>query len=261
MTQDNEDFADLLAMTEIHLLQEYSRKDWLLTDRETYEYFKEFSSKNRPAPSAQKAPKAPPPPVIPKSPAIQKPPPPPRKPIPPKKPTPEAPKPEQKKEPLTSSTPIELHPPSSPKAAEFADIHKILTTKVPSQKIIDSIPDDTHAKSVLNQWQKKDQNLEVIILCSDKETSHLTFLANLAKAIEVHFCSASVISTKDQKLEQLLNTPELKLVICTEKNVTSLGDSKAPILRLQDLEEYLKDPQLKAGLWKELCEVKLASSC
>lgn len=137
MTQDNEDFADLLAMTEIHIFQEYSPKDWLLTDRGTYEYFKEFASKNRPAPSVKSAPKAPPPLVAPKPAVVQRPPPPPCKPIPPKKVIPEAAKPEQKNEPLESSTPIELHPPSSPKAAEFADIHKILTTKVPSQKIVD----------------------------------------------------------------------------------------------------------------------------
>lgn len=286
MIHDDEDYADLVAMTQLHLLQEYSRRDWLMTDSTTYEYFKNYAStrsshkisrevrQDVPSDSPSNARKhcevdkaktyggegsakdCSPPPKDPEkcslpleSPRPAKQPTPSIPPEPTKNPAPSSPsnKSTPEPQPTTASekpfTSIELHPLSSPPTTDFSSIRKTLMEKFPAQRILDEIPDDVEAKKISQQWKKQSTTPAVAILSSDEHPKHRVFLNNLAKAIEVCYCPASVISAED-----LQTSKGLHLLITSKK----IENMEIETLQIASIEEYLRDPLLKAELWEEI---------
>ncbi|MFQ5728817.1 MAG: hypothetical protein ACE5GN_00460 [Waddliaceae bacterium] len=240
MTQNHEDLKDLAALTELHLLQEYSRHDRIMTSRESYEYFKQYALRKRASPQ-------PPPQPIALKPPQKKPSPP--KPLPQKETTK---KPEPSKEPSKPSLSFELTPPGSPPTTDFSDIRQVLSKKFPSQKILDDLPDDTAAKQIRRQWADNKKNPEIILLYSNEPAQQRSFLSNLAKAIDVCVGSSSVVSANDPNLENLLKSPKLRLILCSGAHLNAIDSGKTATLALSDLNDYLKNPQLKAELWKKL---------
>lgn len=210
----------IIALTKLHISQEYDAKNWVTTDSETYEYYKTFASKKRTTPIIK--PPVSPIPVAPR-------------------PKPIAPKPSPQKKLPPKSTPIERETlPSAPKT-EFADFKKIISMHFPNEKILNFVPDDTLAKEIASKWKKQAIPPEVVILNTTTSPQEKLFLENVARAIEIHFFPAAVLSPEEFKPNDAL-----KLVIGNETQPSF------PSLKIEPVANYLKNPQQKAKLWQDL---------
>jgi len=135
------------------------------------------------------------------------------------------------------------------------------------------IPSDQLALKVSTGWSSKDQILSVAILSFSEQDESLTFLKNIARAINLCLAPACIVSglqfEKEEKWKDLLATPDLRLVIACDyelylqknlmqhykpsqvNNIHYLNET--PLLLLSDLSLYLKRPELKAFLWNAIC--------
>jgi len=214
----------IIALTKLHISQEYDPKSWIATDTETYEYYKDFASKGKRAPVSK--PQIAQTQTTPRPVAV--------------KPKP-APQKKQPSEPKSKSIPIERETlPSAPKT-EFADLKKIISEHFPNQKILDFVPDDTRAKEIAAKWKKQAIAPEVIILHSTATSQERLFLENVARAIEIRFCPAVVMTP-----EEFSPNEKVKLVI------GSKTEHAGATLEIGPVDSYLKNPQQKAKLWQDL---------
>lgn len=285
MSTHAQKYRQLLSLTQSYLLDEFTSKDWILTDEESYNFFKKFHhsaehkkpvpsvppSTVRPAAAIQQNPKiqqAPPPPPIRQEKVTQ----------PPSAPVAHSP----------AQTPSKENPPPSkanPKPSALAlepldaapkfDYEKICTSfreLFPNLPVIEQIPDDTEAKKIGNRWKKETFEPEIVILSFNEPVQSKAFLKNMAQAIHLHLGPTAIypahaIEQKD-KWEQLLAMKKLKLVITTDfgmyslpklmrfykessnKSFKYLGD--IPVLLITDPVVYFKQPNLKHSLWRAL---------
>lgn len=221
MHQDENAFADLAALTQLYLLQNHSLEERLVVNQATYEWFLAYAKKNQWPPARKR--EASPDPVS-ESPAslsqTQKE----HATIP--APPPAAPRPEDT---------VALHPPSSPPPVDqFSDFRRIFSEKFPSQQVLESPPSEG--------------KVEVGILSAQPSQQERLFLNHLATAITVCYCPASVISKDKASLPC-----ELRLVIGSESSIDDrIAGKNIPFVRMLHPSQYLKNPLLKAELWKAI---------
>lgn len=168
-------------------------------------------------------------------------------------------------EPITSVTPI-----------DFSDIRQVITERFPSQKIIDQIPNDEDVRKKEGTWQKGMAVPEVLILSFTEIPKEITFLQNIAKAIQDRLSATAQIMAA-AKLEQeecwsaILSSKTLRLIIACDHGLPSIPGlmqyyreaprhakyyaGKVPLCLMSDISLYLNEPQLKPALWKTIQEM------
>ena len=224
---------NLIALTKLHISQNYEEKAWVLTDPDTYTYYRAFAQKGlkaQPQQSALKTQAAHP-----------------RKTPPAPRPAPQRPSVKKTPPPPTSSERPKSIERVSPKPADdvdFSDLIKILHTHFPGQKILDSQPDDTRAQEIAQKWKHPAIPPEVWILDSSRAPAEKLFLENIARAIETYFYPAAVLSLSEVNKEiiprLILGTKEL------------LNNVQSPSIQMESIPFYLESPHEKGRLWKHL---------
>ena len=189
------------------------------------------------------------------------------KPLAVKKPAPR-PKPEPVPEPK-----IELQPIKKQDAIPNDAKSLIASLGVP---VLDHPPSDSRAKRIKNSWKQRQVAIAILVDKMDGPIKNL--LLNIARAIDTLIAPCKVIATTRHEQENtwdiFLSAQELKHIIAPDTILTGnllkhlhevpgqnkrlLGDK--PLLLLPDLTLYLKDPLLKASLWKTLCVLLPKSS-
>lgn len=155
-------------------------------------------------------------------------------------------------------------------STEWAQIFKNLFPNVP---IYENPPADLVAKKFQNQWKQAQEILPVAILAFHKDKVHEGFLKSIAQAITLRLAPARVIFAdewkKSNSWSHLIEAPHLRLVIANDYEIYMQPElmqyykenanegkhflGKTPLLLLSDLSLYLKEPSLKALLWRAIC--------
>lgn len=245
-------YRDLLALTQLYILQEYALTDRVFEDQETFDYFRKQAQQQKnavPTPPQQALPTAASPPTPQRTitapnkshpasmtaataPLPTKIPPlapvkleakPSTAPVPAKTlETPPAssistlpePKKTAEKTPTTKTT-FAIAPPSPVKEIELNDLRKIISEKLPQFQLLNHIPDDSAARRLATPGEKNSP--QVAILTFNEIPAHQTFLLNIAKTLEIYGVTAQLYSAA--KIEQekgwdaFLKSEQLRLVI------------------------------------------------
>ena len=165
--------------------------------------------------------------------------------------------------------------PLAPTAFEISCFRKFFQEHFPHHTLTTEIPNDQLALKISKAWANKHHVLPVVILSFNEQNQSLNFLKNIVNAISLCLKPACIVSgiqiEKNQQWEQLLSTPDLRLIIACdyelylqknlikhykqspEKNLHYLND--VPLLLLSDLNLYLKRPELKSFLWNAICNI------
>lgn len=256
-------YLDLLSLTQVYLLQEYTLNERIIADRDTHAFFRAEAARSLPKQRPQQVgsippdlpstlpPKAPPP-----VPARTQPPRPPAKSpaaVPPPLPlpySPDAPSSHSAK----SSELKTLFAPEDPQPAPpifLDDVRKIMREHLPHIPIIDSIPDDAEAVRLGNLWMETKEMPPLVILSFDEIPKHRAFLANIVKALEIYGIPAEVYAGRDKGWM----SQEIRLLIASSANFSfhkEVKENNIPILLLSNLEVYFKEPKQKQSLWENL---------
>lgn len=258
MTLSQENYVELINLTRLYLTQEYDWKEWIGEgDPETITYFK----KSIPIQQVKTTP-APIPPTEKPKPVVSTPPlkPTPQQPIQPKV---EKPAPKREEE-IKKDFVLEKLP--QKEASDFNEMRKILG----HLQVIEQIPDDSIAK----QAKRAIPLSEVVILIHTSQPAEEEFLQKVAQAIQSRLnrtCTLLPVQQleQDQAWERLLTGKQTKWILgcglllnqfptmnkhfreAPKEGRCYLGS--IPFLMLADLGLYLKEPALKASLWKALC--------
>ena len=226
----------LAAEIQLHLLEEYSTDQWLMTDSATYSFFKERALKGKPMPMPSTATPTQPPKETPKEPAkiastpIRAPTPS-ASPVPPTPPVPVPSSPPPSKA-FQLTAPAPAFTPSDPGAL------KTLLAQVAPKLTIRDTPATKEELTILPQ---------VLILCpSTTPQNHRVVLENLCKAITRTWVPCEVVDPTMPRTQELLST---SLSWYSSEGDASLN---APFLSIPSIEALLQNPQEKIALWKEL---------
>lgn len=248
MTPIKKCYAELLALTQVFLLREYSPKEVKTVDPAVFGFLQrkmktsslnQTRSPSKPIPSilpASTVPRAttnppstePRPPETPPEP-IPSPKPEPRPPNPLPPPTQPEPSPTEPQPPIIQdkvnktnfhSKELNLETLAVPQAREQREFWKIFPTLFPELRLCESIPSDSVAQKLKNAWLNDQVIPPVIILSFHQEEKQLNFLKNLAQAISLRLAPARVLSAskgeKENGWENILNSPHLRLVIASD---------------------------------------------
>jgi hypothetical protein len=299
-------YSELLALTQLHLSQENDLKNKLVTDQDTYTFFKNLATSRKntvlelPEIPNSKAPLAKPTnKIVPQEqtkPQQKDPEPKAQTPL---SRSPETPQPapkipndpvKKKLEPLQTTEnntrkssnfrTFVLEPPAPLPPSDWQTFKNLMKKIDEGQMICNSIPSDHRAQKIKNAWQAEQTIPSVLILSFNESENHLTFLNGIAKAVDLHLGSASVVSgpkwERENKWDKLFESKELRLVIASDYGLYLLPNlmkhykevsktakhflNDIPLLLLSDISLYLKEPQLKPLLWRAVCtEFHLAS--
>jgi hypothetical protein len=229
-------FSELVALTQIYLLQEHGAKDWIYSDPATYRFFKTLSDKNRaaaqkpvPAPVAVQAP------VVVQSPvaAVQAPVQVQKEPIP---------KEVIKNEPQ-QKTLFSLEPLGAPKAVNLGDIRTAVTERLEQVKITEP------------------GKPSVVIVVITETGEELLFIHNVAGAINRLIMPAEIVTLskvkQDVEWHELLKRPGLRWILAFGETASRLPGIQKQMGAISVLLQpaattILRDPQMKADLWKML---------
>lgn len=272
MSSALECYTELLALTQMYLLQEYSPTERIFSDPEIFEYFKATAQRQATPVSPEALPtekgtlhlqsRQPTSPAQPPAtPTIPE-----QKPhlAPVEKRTPKIPDVTHQKdvsqEKVTSqhilTFALETLPPLKP--WDLTEIRKLTTERLPHISIVDAIP------------SFEDSNIpEVIIFAFDTIPEHLTLLNNIANALNVRGVATQVIDAQKSDWNGILHSPKVRLVLAEEKGILANENlrksyrknneganiSEHPLLLLSDVASYLREPALKVTLWKALKEI------
>lgn len=232
-----EEISELISLTKLHLSQEYSPEQWLVTDPKTFESYKNFSLKSKEQKTLQPLPKmtSPPPPKAPLA-AIQTPKP--KTPI-------ETPTKAEKLTPEKSQVLLE-HPASTPPTDTFNDLQKMMNKLFPQQKLSCEPLDEEQFKS------KKAP--KALILFNDETGKELGLLNNLTKAIKLSLCHADMVSLANKKWEAHVNHSCLKWIIGSEQALKTFSEKypSIPAILLPDIKSFFENPGNKALLWEKI---------
>lgn len=246
--------AELAALIQLYLKQEYTPQEWIFSEQESHSFFRKHAqSKKKPEEAVRKElprqsiPQNSPPPPVPKEILKQE--------LKPQQltvfinpePSP-APKPVQKetvataeKKTIVEKKKFHLEPFPKPAAIDLQDIRSVLVEKFPKITLLDSIPDNKVAIT------------PVVILYKQATPAELSFLKNLMQAISISLAKTSLFESfiiqQESLWKQVLESTELKLII-TQDPITL--PSPVPVVTLSTLSDYFKDPQKKQALWKEI---------
>lgn len=167
---------------------------------------------------------------------------------------------------------VVLEPSIKPIADDMEEMRKIMAKAAPQIKLQNTIPDDADAKKIANMWQEHLKSLEVAIFAFGETGKNLEFLHNVAKAIDALIAPAKVINAarfeKEKKWVLFFEAHPLKLILAPDvkqwkstdlvafyKENPSTSKSllgQSPLLFLQPIETYLKNPKEKRMLWKAI---------
>lgn len=168
---------------------------------------------------------------------------------------------------------FKLEPLLTPPVFDKRDSWQSMQTLFPQLELREKIPNDTLAQKMKKSWEKEQSIPPVILLSFHDAEPHLTFLKNLAQAISLRLAPARVLSAlkieKEQQWNTVLASSDLRLVISSDyglylqphlmrhyREIPQQGKhflNQVPLLLLSDLALYLKQPQLKALLWRAIC--------
>lgn len=291
MTPEQQEYRDLLSLTQSYILAEYKGKHRVITDPNTYAFFKQYQPKQqqKPQPPIQQQqirPQNVPPPIqikpqpppTPPQPKQQVEAPPQQKPSTPVQNTTQpsaAPKQVEPKVQENSSTrfKLKLEPVDEVNEVDLASVKREIEKLFPHIQILTDTPDDAQAKKVGQQWKQSTTVPEVVILAFYETPDQQVFLQNVAAAISQRLASCVIYSApaieKKKAWNRLLEMKNLRLIITTDYGMYSLqglmqyyreSPEKAqrylggiPLLLLTDIALYLKQPSLKPALWQALC--------
>lgn len=156
---------------------------------------------------------------------------------------------------------------------EFKEFWKTCQTLFPEWKLSEKIPCDAIAKKNKQAWLKNQEISPVILLSFHENEQQFSFLKNIAQAISLRLAPTRVMQAdkleKENGWEQVLNSPHLRLIIASdyglylqpklmqfyreEPDQNKHFLNQIPLLLLSDLSLYLKEPQLKSLLWRAIC--------
>lgn len=183
------------------------------------------------------------------------------------------PPPPQKPVEIEPKKPLPKIEPAPIKRAANAPLNQMIALiKSLNIEVLDKIPSDRIAKRINSAWKEQIDAKPIVILAHDASKPHLTFLQNLAKAIDRLILPCTLILTKrfekENALEDFLDAKELKAIIAPDVAITGSllsylkefpGTKKRqlkekPLFLLPDLNLYLNEYKLKQSLWKALCQ-------
>ncbi len=254
MNSLQEHYFKLVSLTQLFLLREFSLREKLTTNHETYLFLQKSVKSSHPSQELAPLEKKSLPPLLLASPKTAKKalipssssPLPPQK--PPPQPTPLPPQPAPP-EPYPEPTIPEPHPPTiidrshqkSRYSALFSleplpaltpvdcqEFKHILKEQYPHYIFIDHIPSDTLAKKIKNTWQTEQTTPSVMILSFNDQDKSLVFLQSIAQAITRYFAPARIFSSakieQEKRWDLLLANPELRLIIASDYGLYSLPE-------------------------------------
>jgi hypothetical protein len=294
MTSLKDPYVELLALTQLYLLQEYKLHEKICAEPSTYALFKQYAlQKKESSPQPPPSLSLPRPPQLQKSQLSSRPLDPVNSPldlakpvkatatIMPKTVSPEekSPPPQADKEPpnrspksQVASFTLEPLPPAMP--MPLNDVRSLIAEHYPAIPLAQQPPEDTLAKKIGKSWEYTASIPQAVILSFHEISKQQTFLNNICKALEIMGTPAKVFSAN--KIEQakgwdnLLQSKELRFIIASDYGINALSDlmkhyreapkqsrhylGKIPLFLLSDVSFYLKEPTLKLPLWKALKE-------
>lgn len=258
----NSDLRELLALTKLHLKQEYEHDANIPTDPETHAFFKNYAKVQKKqisydAPVAKEIKQtvnlAPPAYEMPianpqkKEPIVEK-----------KRPPP----------PTVDSLKIQTEKIAPNHHQDLSDIQKIMNEQFSHVTIHNAPPEDSQAKSFANKWKSQPEYPDVLIINFKETSEELTFLANMAKGIQQKLAPADLMPVDkwDAESEKIFESGRVKLILTSESVIKLLqnmirieGEERylrdIPLLTLNELSSYSRDPQLKMALWKNIQRV------
>ncbi len=157
--------------------------------------------------------------------------------------------------------------------SNLSGIKEDFTLLFPNIPIIKEIPSDRMAIKILNKWKYKNQAAEITILAyMEKDKKTLNFLESFAKALDIYFYPARVVQAQvleeEDQWEFFLSSQRLKIIIASDYSIFALkklmrfykelpNSSKhfllnVPLFILPEVSLYIKNPLLKASLWKAI---------
>ncbi len=235
-------FAELLNLTQLYLLREYSLKEAKMVDPVTFGFFQNkmkssfvlpSTKKVRPPPLASMAPVQMPknslsattvPPSPDPRPPETRPEPPPSEPLPPpNQPEPliPDPKPPAIQDHSSKGKGFILEPMTSASSTkDYREFWKLCSTLFLDWILCETIPSDALAQKHKNAWLNHQTITPVIILAFHEEEKQLAFLKNIAQAISLCLAPTRVLSAqkleKENCWENVLNSPHLRLIIACD---------------------------------------------
>lgn len=258
----------LLSLTELYLSQQYAMTDWVLTDQETYSFFKTFALRlhSQKVPNVKaKVLKEEDPPKIPQ--AISE-----------IRENPSTPLPtsyrDSSKDGQDSKSDCSSLPSTREKsgltveknrneskgeqsakasASQSVDIrYQDLLIIHPHIPWVEFPPDDSRAKDVSQQW-KKEQSCVEALLFSDGHREQHAFLIKIASAIKKYGKGAIVC-----EISEALPSHQPKIVIASRLLFSKYPELKAryqtscSLVEIANMTDMMKSPELKRQLWDQI---------
>jgi hypothetical protein len=114
------------------------------------------------------------------------------------------------------------------KPREFTSEWASIFAKIaPELAILKDVPSDALAKKINTRWKTKNQTAPITLLYLQEIPEQKTLLEGIAKALDVYFGPAKLISAeaieREKQWESLLGMEELKLIICCDFTLWQLG--------------------------------------
>lgn len=246
----SQEYKELVLLSKQYLLQTYQNEEleqknpqWIVSELETYNYFKTYALRNKNQPGPKNLEKkeeiylkpnnlSAPKPILELKQEI------------PKEHKPEIQdmvlKPVNAEETPIDATKteieknrqFELEPIKAAVPHDLTDIRKIIHDIYPRQIILDEI-------SITCP--------QIIIISDHTENRIQAFLNNFSKAIDLELGPSKILSSK--KFQSTANFPDLKMIIQTV-NLPNLKLDGVRHLEVFDLHKFLNNPELKSGLWE-----------
>lgn len=166
----------------------------------------------------------------------------------------------------------ELEPLKEPfSSLEIEEFWTLFPTLFPHIRLSKSIPSDNEARKINTRWLNE-QEAAILILSFGETESSTAFLKKMAQGISERLASARVLSVsriKEEEWPQIFSSPSLRLIIASDYALYTHPPLmhhyreqaqprkvflfNKPLLLLSDPSLYIKEPQLKALLWKTIC--------
>ena len=242
------ELKELAALTRRHINENYDAKEWLPTDKESYDYFKDLArAETKKAPQPEIA--EPPPPKKITSCAAPK----------YKKEPPPAPEPKNEEEkkafsPKTVDQSIQLQPSQREEAADLSPQIALIRQVCPQIQIVEDIPEP--------------RSEAVKFFFAMPGESENSFRSKVIKALEERGVVADAIDCESEEdlVKQLQKDADARLLLVPRKHLKALQDlghsqhsstmkhylQKTPLIALEEVALYETDLSLKRMLWQQL---------
>jgi hypothetical protein len=165
--------------------------------------------------------------------------------------------------------------PPTPPPAPSKGFKEIVARLAPQLKIQEEIPDDAAAQRAAARWQEPAPAAPVVILSFGHSGAQLSFLKQLARAIDTRLLPTKIIDgqrlEREKKWDLFLADPGLKWILAPEQELANfpallclyrelpatserfLGNT--PLLLLPPAARFLQHPEEKRALWNTLCRL------